>query len=311
MKEVWKIIKKGIAFAIAIGILVNFSEILTIFSKDSEQEKMELYNVIQQAQTQSYDDEDLNAYIDKLMKQGEELQGGFSDEENTSSENDTDNSKTDNVNNTDEMLRAYMVVRVVDGDTIIVNDGTEDVRVRLIGVNCAESDTKEGEEATAFTEKMLSGKTVYLQCDSDNMYDKYDRLLAWVFIDSELLQDKLIQGGYAEVAYLYGDYKYTNLLKDHQAIVETKKLGIWNNLEREEYNNQNNIQEDVKNVDDSYSDNEIKGTFDDAIDKIDKLSVDWKNITKEDIKNILFIVGASIIVAMWKPIKKKLKKKLK
>ena len=209
--------------------------------------------------------------------------------------------------------------KCVDGDTIkVLLDGKERT-VRLLAVDTPESVHPSkgveffGKEASDYTcNTVTNAKKIELEYDENSdKEDKYDRLLAWVFIDSELLQDKLIQGGYAEVAYLYGDYKYTNLLKDHQAIVETKKLGIWNNLEREEYNNQNNIQEDVENVDDSYSDNEIKGTFDDAIDKIDKLSVDWKNITKEDIKNILFIVGALIIVAMWKPIKKKLKKKLK
>ena len=209
--------------------------------------------------------------------------------------------------------------KCVDGDTIkVLLDGKERT-VRLLAIDTPESVHPSkgveffGKEASDYTcNTVTNAKKIELEYDENSdKEDKYDRLLAWVFIDSELLQDKLIQGGYAEVAYLYGDYKYTNLLKDHQAIVETKKLGIWNNLEREEYNNQNNIQEDVENVDDSYSDNEIKGTFDDAINKIDKLSVDWKNITKEDIKNILFIVGASIIVAMWKPIKKKLKKKLK
>ena len=209
--------------------------------------------------------------------------------------------------------------KCVDGDTIKVLLNGKERTVRLLAVDTPESVHPSkgveffGKEASYYTcNAVTNAKKIELEYDENSdKEDKYDRLLAWVFIDSELLQDKLIQGGYAEVAYLYGDYKYTNLLKDHQAIVETKKIGIWNDLEREEYNNQNNIQEDVENVDDSYSDNEIKGTIEDTFDKIDKLNVDWKNITKEDIKNILFIVGASIIVAMWKPIKKKLKNILK
>ena len=209
--------------------------------------------------------------------------------------------------------------KCVDGDTIkVLLDGKERT-IRLLAVDTPESvhPTKGveffGKEASEFTcNSIKNAKKIELEYDENSdKEDKYDRLLAWVFVDSELLQDKLIQGGYAETAYLYGDYKYTNLLKDHQAIVELKKIGIWNDLEREEYNNQNNIKEDVENVDDRYSDSEIKGTIDDAIDKIDKLNIDWKSITWEDIKNILFIVIASIIVAMWKPIKKKIKKKLK
>lgn len=209
--------------------------------------------------------------------------------------------------------------KCVDGDTIKVLLNEKERTVRMLAVDTPESvhPTKGveyyGKEASDFTCNIVTNaKKIELEYDDNSdKEDKYDRLLAWVFVDDELLQDKLIQGGYAEVAYLYGDYKYTSLLQDHQAVVETKEIGIWNMVEREKYNTNNNISEDVENVDDSYSDDEIKGTVEDTIDKIDKLNIDWKNISKEDMKNILFIVIASIIVAMWKPIKKKIKKKLK
>lgn len=209
--------------------------------------------------------------------------------------------------------------KCVDGDTIKVLLGGKERTVRLLAVDTPESVHPSkgveyfGKEASEFTcNSIKNAKKIELEYDENSdKEDKYDRLLAWVFIDDELLQDKLIQGGYAEVAYLYGDYKYTNLLKDHQAVVETKEIGIWNKENCEKYNNQNDIKENVENVDDSYSDDEIEGTIDDVIDKIDKLNIDWKNITLKDIRNILFIIIASIIVAMWKPVKKKLKKKLR
>jgi len=209
--------------------------------------------------------------------------------------------------------------KCVDGDTIkVILDG-EERTVRLLAVDTPESvhPTKGveyyGKEASNFTcDTIISAKKIELEYDEDSdKEDKYDRLLAWVFVDGVLLQDKLIQGGYAEVAYLYGDYKYTNLLQDHQAVVETRKIGIWNEDERENYNTNNNVSEDVENVDDNYSDDEIKGTVEDTVDKIKKLNIDWDNITEKDIKNILFIVVCALIVALLKPVKKKIKKKLK
>ena len=209
--------------------------------------------------------------------------------------------------------------KCVDGDTIkVILDGKERT-VRLLAVDTPESvhPTKGveyyGKEASNFTcNTITNAKKIQLEYDKDSdKEDKYDRLLAWVFVDGELLQDKIIQGGYAEVAYLYGDYKYTNLLQDHQAVAETKKIGIWNDKEREKYNSSNNIEEDIENVDDSYSDDEIKGTIEDTVDKIKKLNIDWDNITIEDIVDILFIVVCALIVALWKPVKKKIKKKLK
>lgn len=206
--------------------------------------------------------------------------------------------------------------KCVDGDTIkVILEGKERT-VRMLAVDTPESvhPTKGveyyGKEASNFTcETVTNAKKIELEYDEDSeKEDKYNRLLAWVFVDNELLQDKLIQGGYAEVAYLYGDYKYTSLLQDHQAVVETKKIGIWNEEEREKYNTNNKIEEDVENVDDNYSDTEIKGTLEDTLNQIQKLDIDYKNITKKDIKNIAYIVIAAIIVAIGNKLRKKIKK---
>ena len=40
---------------------------------------------------------------------------------------------------------------------------------------------------------------------------------------------------YAEVAYLYGDYKYTSLLQDRQAVAEAMKKGIWDLDKKEKW----------------------------------------------------------------------------
>jgi len=206
--------------------------------------------------------------------------------------------------------------KCVDGDTIkVLLDGKEKT-VRMLAIDTPESvhPTKGveyyGKEASNFTcDIVKSANKLELEYDDNSdKEDKYGRLLVWVFVDGELLQDKLIQSGYAEVAYLYGDYKYTSLLQDHQAVVETKKIGIWDMEAREEYNAKNDIEEDISNVDDDYADYEIEGIIEDAVSKIKKLDIDYNNITKEDIKDILFIVVASLIIALWKPIKKKIKK---
>jgi len=204
----------------------------------------------------------------------------------------------------------------VDGDTIKIELNGKVETVRMLAVDTPESVHPNkgveyyGKEASEFTcNTFKNAKKIDIEYDSNSdKEDKYGRLLVWVFVDGELLQDKLIQSGYAEVAYLYGDYKYTSLLQDHQAVVETKKIGIWDMEAREEYNAKNDIEEDISNVDDDYADYEIEGIIEDAVSKIKKLDIDYNNITKEDIKDILFIVVASLIIALWKPIKKKIKK---
>jgi len=67
-----------------------------------------------------------------------------------------------------------------------------------------------------------------LEYDSDSdKTDKYDRHLVWVFYDDNFLQEELISLGYAKVAYLYGDYKYTTDLQNIEIVAKSNKIGIW------------------------------------------------------------------------------------
>jgi micrococcal nuclease len=89
-----------------------------------------------------------------------------------------------------ETLEPASLVRVVDGDTIIVNVGGAVERVRLIGIDapeCVSQDTSlntlEGEEARDFLMSLVMvGQTVYLQRDINNR-DQFDRLLRYVWLE--------------------------------------------------------------------------------------------------------------------------------
>ncbi len=88
--------------------------------------------------------------------------------------------------------------------------------VRFLYIDTPES-TKEvekyGREASAFVcDKLQSANEIYLEYDG-NRYDKYDRILAWVWVDGELLQASIAQQGYVEAFYDFGDYKYENYLE--------------------------------------------------------------------------------------------------
>ena len=112
--------------------------------------------------------------------------------------------------------------KCVDGDTIKVKVKNKEATVRMLAVDTPESVHPKkkveyyGKEASDYTCNLITNaKKIELEYDSNSdKYDKYERLLAWVFVDDYLLQDKLVRNGYAEVAYLYDNYKYTDLLKD-------------------------------------------------------------------------------------------------
>ncbi len=58
--------------------------------------------------------------------------------------------------------------------------------------------------------------------------DKYNRDLAWVYVDGKLLQETLIKKGYGQVNYVNSDYKYLDDLCSSEKSAITNKLGIWN-----------------------------------------------------------------------------------
>jgi micrococcal nuclease len=102
------------------------------------------------------------------------------------------------------------VVRVVDGDTVVVDvDGTEEP-VRLIGIDTPESVAQDqpvecfGPEASARTAALLpAGTVVRLERDVEAR-DRFDRLLAYVIrADDDVLVNRLlVEEGFAEsVAY--------------------------------------------------------------------------------------------------------------
>lgn len=102
------------------------------------------------------------------------------------------------------------LVRVVDGDTLVVNISGEDKKVRLIGINTPESvapenyrneNTTEGIAASDYVKHMLSDvKTVYLQKDKSET-DRYGRLLRYVWLEKpkdahsmEEVAEKMLNG---------------------------------------------------------------------------------------------------------------------
>lgn len=134
--------------------------------------------------------------------------------------------------------------KCVDGDTAKFELDGEVITARFLAIDTPETKhPKKGEEpfgkeASNFTcESLKQAQKIELEYDpGSDKTDKYKRHLVWVFVDGELLQDNIIKKGYAEVAYLYGDYKYTSLLQDHEAIAKKEKLGIWGDIKEEQTN---------------------------------------------------------------------------
>lgn len=134
-------------------------------------------------------------------------------------------------NETGLQFETATLIRVVDGDTIVVDISGEEYKVRLIGVNTPESvapdsyrtkNTEEGILASDYTKALLSNvTTVYLEKDTSDT-DRYGRLLRYVWLEipedkenineiaSKMLNGILVMDNVAEVATYEPDTHYEN-----------------------------------------------------------------------------------------------------
>lgn len=127
----------------------------------------------------------------------------------------------------------FEVIRVVDGDTIVIDYGNSEEKVRLIGVDTPESvhpddarNTGYGELASAFTKEKLEGQWVALEFDVDER-DRYDRLLAYVYLDGVMFNKTLLSSGYAAVATFPPNVKYVDDFVALQQEAREAGVGLW------------------------------------------------------------------------------------
>ena len=151
----------------------------------------------------------------------------------------------------------------IDGDTFKVYINNEEKTIRLLAVDTPETEkpNKEADyyatEASEYTCKRIKkAKKIVLEYDpNSDKYDKYDRVLAWVFLDGNLLQSDLVENGYAKVAYLYNDYKYTDMLIKKQELASAKNIGVWNSNAKAKYENKETTK--INELDEKYSNIEV------------------------------------------------------
>lgn len=129
---------------------------------------------------------------------------------------------------------SYEVISVVDGDTIKINYQGQTTSVRLIGVNTPETvDPRKsvecfGKEASDYLKKLLEGKTITIAADpTQTDRDKYNRLLRYVYLDGEDVNQKIIASGYG-YEYTYDvPYQKQAAYRQAQQSAEQAGKGLW------------------------------------------------------------------------------------
>lgn len=137
-------------------------------------------------------------------------------------------------------VREVTLDRVVDGDTLVVNEGNKSLRIRLIGIDTPESvspnkekNTIYGEYASDYVKALLDeGETLYLEYDEEPT-DSFDRELVYVWLDNDfsdlenMLNFKIVYDGYGINKEYPPNIKYAEKLETarEDAILEVR--GLW------------------------------------------------------------------------------------
>ena len=119
-----------------------------------------------------------------------------------------------------------MVIKIVDGNTIIIEGGYE---VRYIGIDTRENHP-EAEitrvRALKLNRDLVEGKVVRLEKDVSDK-DKYGRLLRYVYVDDLFVNAELVRRGLAWAKAYPPDTKYQDYLTQLENEAREAGRGMW------------------------------------------------------------------------------------
>ena len=167
----------------------------------------------------------------------------------------------------------------IDGDTARFIMDKEEIKVRFLAIDTPETNhPKKGEEpygkeAKEYTcNRITNSSKIELEFDDNSdKKDKYNRYLAWVYVDDSLLEEELVQNGLAKVTYLYGDYSYTDKLKETEEEAKENKVGIYSDVDNSYYTTNKNNENSKTNLDEELEDkiyNKVMNTLSKFVKKI-------------------------------------------
>ena len=122
-----------------------------------------------------------------------------------------------------------IVLEVIDGDTILLEDGRV---IRYIGIDAPEINspyTEEecfGPEATVLNAAFVEGQTVELSKGLDDK-DQYDRYLRYVYVDGIFINAQMISEGAAYASRYGPEKRFHQVFTQLEQYSKLKNRGMW------------------------------------------------------------------------------------
>ncbi|MFN5467503.1 MAG: thermonuclease family protein [Pirellulaceae bacterium] len=114
------------------------------------------------------------------------------------------------------------VIKVIDGDSIVIQDDKEhSIEVQLEGLDAPEFQQPFGKESKELLSEKLLKKDVSIQWEKE---DNYKRKLGWVFHEDRNINLWMIEKG---AAWHYAQYNKEESFSNAQQVAKKAKLGLW------------------------------------------------------------------------------------
>lgn len=123
--------------------------------------------------------------------------------------------------------------RAIDGDTISVKVNNRKKTVRLLLVDTPESKKPNTPvqpyaiEAARFTESLVKTCDLKIQYDTKGKKDRYGRDLVYLYCGNTMINELLVEQGYARVGYVYQQKDYLDRLLQAEKKAKQQGLKIW------------------------------------------------------------------------------------
>lgn len=124
------------------------------------------------------------------------------------------------ITNAGEVLKGK-VIKVTDGDTIILLVGKEPIKIRLSSIDAPERSQPYGNASKLALGEFLKDKQVHVEVDGK---DRYKRILGTVVANSINVNQWLVQNGWA---WQYRLYDKSELFSKLELEARLKKVGLW------------------------------------------------------------------------------------
>lgn len=117
----------------------------------------------------------------------------------------------------------YKVIKVKDGDTIVILMDNQELKIRLNHIDCPEKKQPYGTKAKQYVSDACFGKKIRLI--HKNKYDKYGRLIAEIILpNGQNLNKNLVKNG---LAWHYKKHSTDAEYAQLERTARNKKINLW------------------------------------------------------------------------------------